>query len=72
MATVLACHYETGAGRALAFGIPTLRHYRITFNYWANGTLHTGELRSEKAIPQGTLFPIRYNPDTPHEIRTEP
>jgi hypothetical protein len=72
MATVTACKYESGAGRALAFGLPTTRHFRITFNYWAPNAdnideLHTGELTSEKAIPQGTLFPIRYNPDTPHE-----
>lgn len=75
MATVLACRYTAGAGRALAFGIPTTRHFRITFNYWAPnaaGTpeLHTGELTSEEAMPQGTLFPIHYNPAAPHEIRT--
>ena len=72
MATVTACKYESGAGRALAFGLPTTRHFRITFNYWAQnaqGTeeLHTGELTSAKAMPQGTLFPIHYNPETPHE-----
>ena len=72
MATVTACKYESGAGRAMAFGLPTTRHFRITFNYWApnaDGTpeLHTGELTSAKAMPQGTLFPIHYNPETPHE-----
>ena len=72
MATVTACKYESGAGRALAFGLPTTRHFRITFNYWApnlDGTpeLHIGELTSAKAMPQGTLFPIHYNPETPHE-----
>jgi hypothetical protein len=72
MATVTACKYTAGAGRAIAFGLPTTRHFRITFNYWApdsEGTpeLHTAELTSEKAMPQGTLFPIRYNPDAPHE-----
>ena len=71
MATVTACNYEFGAGRALAFGIPTTKHFRITFNYWApnpEGTpeLHTSEFMSEKAIPQGTLFPITYNPEAPH------
>ena len=71
MATVTACKYEFGAGRALAFGIPTTKHFRITFNYWANnpeGTpeLHTSEFTSEKAIPQGTLFPITYDPEAPH------
>jgi hypothetical protein len=72
MATVTACHYETGAGRAMAFGIPTSKHFRIAFNYWAPNSagqseLHTGEFTSAKAIPQGTLFPIRYNPEAAHE-----
>ena len=72
MATVTACKYESGAGRALAFGLPTTRHFRIAFNYWAPNAdnideLHTGELTSDKPIPQGTLFPIRYNPDAPRE-----
>jgi len=71
MATVTACKYEFGAGRALAFGIPTTKHFHITFNYWApnaEGTpeLHTSEFMSEEAIPQGTLFPITYNPEAPH------
>jgi hypothetical protein len=70
MATVLTCRYESGAGRALAFGLPTARHFRITFNYQANGEFHTGELTSAKPIPQGTLFPIHYNPAAPHEART--
>jgi hypothetical protein len=72
MATVTACKYEFAAGRALAFGLPTMRHFRITFNYWAPNAnnideLHTDELTSEKAMHVGTLFPIRYNPDAPHE-----
>jgi hypothetical protein len=67
MATVTACKYEFGAGRALAFGVPSDKHFLITFNYWANDELHTGDFHSEKAIPQGTLFPITYNPEAPHE-----
>ena len=71
MATVTACQYEFGAGRALAFGTPSGKHFRITFNYWApnaEGTdeLHTGDFMSETAIPQGHLFPITYNPEAPH------
>jgi len=66
MATVIACKYEFGAGRALAFGAPSSKHFRISFNYWANGELHTGEFLSEKAVPQATLFPITYNPEAPH------
>ena len=67
MATVVSCHYEFGAGQALAFGIPRSRHYRITFNYWAEGELHTGEFLSAKPIPQGELFPMTYNPAAPRE-----
>jgi len=72
MATVTACKYESGAGRAMAFGFPTTRHFRITFNYWApnaDGTpeLHTGELTSAKAMHVGTIFPIHYNPDAPYK-----
>jgi hypothetical protein len=66
LATVLSCTYDFGAGRAL-IGIPTNKHFRIAYNYFADGELHTGEFSAEKAIPQGTLFPIRYNPEAPHE-----
>lgn len=72
MATVTACRYRVATGRALAFGLPSMRSFHITFNYWAPNAnnideLHTGELTSEKAMHVGTLFPIRYNPDAPHE-----
>lgn len=71
IATVTACKYNAGAGRALAFGIPTNKHFRITYNYnvpnaQGEESLHTGEFASEKPVPQGTLFPIRYNPEAPH------
>ncbi|MES2393664.1 MAG: hypothetical protein V4555_18645 [Acidobacteriota bacterium] len=72
MATVTSCRYDAGAGRALAFGIPSSRHFSITFNYWVptpdgEPILHTGQFMSEKAIPQNTLFPIRYNPADPRQ-----
>ncbi len=67
LATVTACRYDTGAGRALAFGIPTSKHFRISYNYFVDDEIHTGEFTSARAIPQGTLFPVRYNPDAPHE-----
>jgi len=67
MATVLECHYDMRAGRAMAFGAPSGKHFRIRYNYNANGELHEGEFYSEKAIPQNTLFPIRYNPAAAHE-----
>jgi hypothetical protein len=71
MATVTSCKYDVGAGRAIAFGIPTRKHFVIRFNYWANGELHTGQFRSSIAIPQGHIFPLTYDPDHPHE-HTEP
>jgi hypothetical protein len=71
IATVLSCRYDVRAGRAIAFGIPSSEHYRITYNYFANGEHHMGEFYSEKAVPQNTLFPIRYNPELPHEHSRE-
>lgn len=65
LATVLSCTYETRAGRAIAFGLPSSRHFHITYNYWANDELHTADLYADKPIPQGSLFPIRYNPEEP-------
>ena len=72
MATVTACKYKVATGRALAFGIPSTKWFHITFNYWAPNAdnvdeLHTGELTSAKAMHVGTIFPIRYNPNAPHE-----
>jgi hypothetical protein len=72
MATVTECKYDIGAGRAMAFGLPTDKHFLITYNYWARNAegkdeLHTGEYTSAKAVPQGTLSPIRYNPEATHQ-----
>ena len=72
LATVTACEYEFGAGQALAFGVPTTKHFRISFNYWANGEIHTGQFHSAIALPQGHLFPITWNPLAPHEHSTSP
>jgi hypothetical protein len=69
LATVMECRYEFGAGQALAFGVPVRKHFRIRYNYFADGELHEGEFASEKAVPQGTLFPVRYNPEAAHEHR---
>jgi hypothetical protein len=67
MATVTECRYDVRAGRALAFGLPSGKHFRIRYNYNADGQLHTGEFYSATAIPQNTLFPIRYNPAATHD-----
>ena len=66
MATVTACKYQFGAGQALAFGMPLSRRFLISYNYFVGSDLHTGQFRAAKAMPQGTLFPIAYNPDAPH------
>ena len=67
MATVTACTYTAGVGRAMAFGLPASRHFLIAYNYFVGDTLHTGEFSSAKAVPQGTLFPLAYNPQAPQE-----
>ncbi len=65
MATVLSCHYEMRAGRALAFGLPSGRRFHITYNYWAGGELQEADCYTAKAMPQGSLFPIHYDPEMP-------
>jgi len=67
IATVLECRYDMRAGRVLAFGVPSNKHFRIRYNYFANGDHHEGQFFSATAIPQNTLFPVHYNPDLPHE-----
>lgn len=66
LATVLSCTYDIRAGRAMAFGLPSSKHFRIAYDYWAGDRLHAAEMYTEKAIPQGSLFPIRYDPEEPH------
>ncbi len=72
IATVLSCHYEMRAGRALAFGLPSTQRFHITYNYWAGGDLHEADFYTAEAMPQGTLFPIHYDPERPlrnhHEL----
>ncbi len=67
IAEVTACVYDVRAGRALAFGLTTKKHFRISYNYRVGDDLHTGECFAEKAMPQGTLFPIHYDPDLPQQ-----
>ena len=69
MATVTSCTYEMRAGRALAFGLPSGRHFRIAYNYWAGEALQTGELYAAKPMPQGSLFPVHYDPALPQASR---
>ena len=69
MATVLSCTYTARAGRAIAFGLPSNKHFRIAYNYWAGDSLQTGEFFAEAPVPQGSVFPIHYDPDQPHQNR---
>ena len=69
MAEVTECRYDMRAGRAIAFGLPSKKHFRITYNYRVGDGLHFGECYSEKALPQGSLFPVHYDPDLPHVNR---
>jgi hypothetical protein len=48
-------------------GVPSGKHFRIRYNYFAEGEHHEAELYSATAMPQNTLFPVRYNPDLPKE-----
>lgn len=66
IATVLECHYDMRVGRAM-LGVPSSKHFRIRYNYFADGAHHEGEFYSATAVPQNTLFPIHYNPDRPQE-----
>jgi hypothetical protein len=68
IATVTACHYEAGALQAMAFGVPITKHFLISFNYWVDNELYTGEFASDVAVPQGQLFTIAYNPATPESV----
>lgn len=65
MAEVTECRYDVRAGRALAFGLTSDKHFRITYHYRVGDELHTGECFSETARLQGSLFLIHYDPDLP-------
>lgn len=66
MAEVTNCRYDVRAGRALAFGLTSKKHFRVAYNYRVGEELRTGECFSETARPEGSLFQIHYNPDSPH------
>ncbi len=71
MAEVTECHYDVRAGRALAFGLTSTKHFRISYHYRVGETLHTGECFSEIARPQGSLFPIHYDREFNHRSRSK-
>jgi hypothetical protein len=66
-AEVVACKYGSGAGQASAFGIPTGKHFLITFAYHAHGRTYTGEFTSPTYLEQGATFLLTYNPLAPQQ-----
>ena len=66
-ATVTACEYDFAAGRALAFGLPTSKRFRITFTYHAHGETYTDQFTSPTYLEQGATFSITYNPLAPQQ-----
>jgi hypothetical protein len=66
-AKVTSCKYDAGAGQALAFGIPTSKHFLITFSYCAHGKTYTDEFTSPTYLEQGRTFSISYNPLAPEQ-----
>lgn len=66
-AKVTACKYEFGAEQALAFGIPTSKHFLITFTYYAHGKTFIDEFTSSTYLERGKTFTITYNPLAPQQ-----
>jgi hypothetical protein len=66
-AEVVTCKYESEAGQALAFGIPTGKHFLITFTYRAHGKHYTDEFTSPTYLEQGATFLLTYNPLAPQQ-----
>ncbi len=65
-ATVTSCRFQSGALRAMSFGLPTPK-FRITFDYYAHGRLYSDSFNSPKAIPQNETIDLSYNPLDPKE-----
>jgi len=66
-ARVTACKYEFAAPTTLSLGIPSDKHFLITFTYYAHAKTYTGEFASPTYLEQGALFPITYNPLAPQQ-----
>ncbi|MEO6982501.1 MAG: hypothetical protein ABI072_05240 [Edaphobacter sp.] len=66
-ARVTTCEYDAGAGQALAFGIPSSKHFRITFTYYAHGQTYTDQFTSPTYLEQDATFTITYNPLAPRQ-----
>ena len=53
----------------MAFGVPTTKHFLISFNYWVDNQLYTGEFASDVAVPQGyNSSPSPIDPAAPESV----
>ena len=66
-ATVTSCRFQFARMNTWKLGIQTGEKFRITFDYYAHGKLHSDEFQSPVAIPQDTPVTIRYNPFAPEQ-----
>ncbi len=64
-ATITTCRYQFAHLNTLTLGLPTTRRFRLTFDYYAHGRVHSGEFEANHAIPQNSRLPVRYNPLNP-------
>jgi hypothetical protein len=66
-ATVTTCRFQFAGLGNLAWGFSTRERFRITFDYYAQSRLYSGEFQSPVAVPQNETIPISYNPLNPQE-----
>ena len=64
-ATITTCRYQFARLNTLTLGVPTTRRFRLTFDYYAHGQVHSGEFQANHAIPQNSQLPVSYNPLDP-------
>jgi hypothetical protein len=62
---VTTCRFQFAGLEYMAFGGSTQKKFRITFDYYAHGKLHSDEFQSDEAIPQDTRISLSYNPHNP-------
>lgn len=71
-ATVTTCKFQFAGLGNLAFGFSRQEKFRITFDYYAHGSLYSGEFQSPVAIAQNDVIPITYNPLHPQQNSRDP
>ena len=68
-AKVTTCRFRSADLGLMAFGIPTQRRFAITFDFYAHGRTYSGQMGSDVAMPQDTVFSIAYNAHDPQQTR---